>query len=349
MTKPTLLWDKGTAYDLFVSLHILHKPERFGLRLSWAAGIRSRFPANVRKTLEQAQNVVSLPLLWVSSLPAPKDAESAIQALRNTPPRERLTALLQKNKTYQEPLKIFHDIAQREVWQEEDKIAFQEATQDWLYPPKAADIPEILDIWTQPGLFGEQYLTAIETYYKVFFAEEEKRIAPALASTERKAQAQAEELAFPDLIESLSHGVRLDTAREINHWVFVPSYWITPLVVYQQSNEEQALFLFGGRPEEESLIPGDQVPDSMLRALKTLANPTRLKILRYLNQENLAPTELAQRLRLRAPTVTHHLKKLRLAGLVYLTLSEKKKKYYASRTEAVTAAFDALQAFLNND
>jgi len=52
-------------------------------------------------------------------------------------------------------------------------------------------------------------------------------------------------------------------------------------------------------------------------------------------------------LRLRAPTVTHHLQALRLAGLVQLTLGEGKEvKRYAARPEAIAAAFASLKDFL---
>ena len=36
---PRLSFDFGTAYDLFISLQVLHYPEKFGLRASWAAGV----------------------------------------------------------------------------------------------------------------------------------------------------------------------------------------------------------------------------------------------------------------------------------------------------------------------
>ena len=86
----------------------------------------------------------------------------------------------------------------------------------------------------------------------------------------------------------------------------------------------------------------------MLRTIKTLGDPTRLKILRYLAQENITPAELARRLRLRAPTVTHHLNLLRLAGLVYLTLGEKGKRRYEARPDAVDEAFALLRTFLGH-
>ena len=87
----------------------------------------------------------------------------------------------------------------------------------------------------------------------------------------------------------------------------VPKHWVV---------------LFGARPAEVALVPGEVVPDAMLRALKALSDPTRLLILRYLSDQPQTPSQLARRLRLRPPTVIHHLSALRLAGLVYISLDE---------------------------
>jgi len=48
-------------------------------------------------------------------------------------------------------------------------------------------------------------------------------------------------------------------------------------------NEDKTsfIFLFGVRPANMSVIPGELVPDGLLRALKALADPTRLKIISY--------------------------------------------------------------------
>ena len=128
--------------------------------------------------------------------------------------------------------------------------------------------------------------------------------------------------------------------------MFVPSYWISPLVTFDRLSDKQGIFLFGGRPPDVSLVPGEIVPDTMLRALKTLGDPTRLRILGYLSRENIPPAELARRLRMRAPTVTHHLNILRLAGLVYLTLGEKNQRRYAARLEAIDEVYANLKDFL---
>ena len=132
--------------------------------------------------------------------------------------------------------------------------------------------------------------------------------------------------------------------------MLAPSYWGTPYVTFGNLSEERVMWLFGTRPPDVSLVPGQLIPDGLLRKLKALATPTQVRILQYLAQEPLAPDELARRLRLRAPTVTHHLQMLRLTGLVRLTIrmdTGRETKQYAARREAVGAAYSALEDFLN--
>jgi len=86
-------WDLGTAYDLFVSLRALHDPDAFGVRASWAAGVRSRLPADHRQTLDLAIKQISPPLFFVHTLPAPRNAASVIDALKKMPPSRVLETL----------------------------------------------------------------------------------------------------------------------------------------------------------------------------------------------------------------------------------------------------------------
>jgi DNA-binding transcriptional ArsR family regulator len=91
------------------------------------------------------------------------------------------------------------------------------------------------------------------------------------------------------------------------------------------------------------------MPDALNKALKAMADPTRLRILRYLAEEPLTPSELSRRLRLRAPTVVHHLYALRIAGLVHLTLGKGVERRYAIRREGVSGTLAALDEFLGMD
>ena len=48
MSAPHLLWDWGTAYDLFISLAVLHHPADFGVRGAWAADFDARLRDSAR-------------------------------------------------------------------------------------------------------------------------------------------------------------------------------------------------------------------------------------------------------------------------------------------------------------
>ena len=109
------------------------------------------------------------------------------------------------------------------------------------------------------------------------------------------------------------------------------------------------ILMYGARPADDSLVPGEVVPDALLRALKALAEPTRLKIIRYLSEEPLSPAQLSRRLRLRPPTVIHHLEVLRLAGLVRLNLEVPGERNYAARIEGLEDTFANIKEFLQAD
>jgi len=350
---PRLGWDSGTAYDFFVSLEVLHKPDEYGLRASWAAGVRSRLPTEERKLLEDIQSFLWLPFHWVNQLPEPKDATSALWALRQTSPAERMLALTDcyENKDFSA---VYRKVAETRSWDENDV----ETIRGYLNQHKKEKqylarffkgLPKHLDWWTRPEEFGELYLSALQAFYQVFFAEEEKRIAPYLQDALSHAQALAERLDLPDLLVELSQGVHFDEGFDVSDLILIPGFWNTPLVMWSKVTPDTTLLLFGARPEDASLIPGEVIPESMLRSLKALADPTRLQILRYLSEGNLTPAQLSRRLRLRAPTVIHHLNALRLAGLVHLAVDSEGERSYAARLEAISGTFSNMGEFLGSE
>lgn len=353
MAAPRLTWDLGTAYDFFVSLHVLHEPADFGVRGVWAAGMRSRLPAADREFLEAVVGaaVWTPPISWIYELPPPKDAATALRELERVDPVDRLPTLMLPRYGREGADVILLDVMARGEFSDEDVDAlyetFRAAYKDNSLPPKK--VAAMLEWWTKPAEFGEKYLRALTAYYEVFFAEEERRIYPALQDAYREAQLLAQELSVPELLEELSQGVSIERAAQVDELILAPSFWSAPLVFLQTMEDDRMLILFGGRPEDASLIPGEVVPDALLRGLKALSDPTRLKILRYLASESLTPTQLAHRLRLRAPTVVHHLKTLRVAGLVQVKVSEGKERSYGMRQESVAAACAGLRRFLGAD
>lgn len=341
-------WDFGTAYDFFVSLYVLHRPADFGLRPSWAAGVRSRLPAPQRDIIEKAQGFllgVPLPYLYQLHLPE-KNAQAVLDHLAGLPPVEFLQAL------------SFHPDMPAETCQ-----ALLQTAAEGACPPERMELihahytrrgqalrrdalADLCQAWSQPDAFAEACLAALKTYQQVFFAEEEARITPVLQDGLQKARQMADRMKVPELLAELSRGVRFESLPAVPQLVLAPSYWSTPLVIYRKVSSQALVMLFGCRPNDQTLVPGETVPDALVAALRALDDPTRLRILRYLAEEPLTPSALSRRLRLRPPTVVHHLNTLRLAGLVEVTVQAEGERRYALRSGALTGALADLQRFI---
>ncbi len=350
MTTPQLHWDIGTAYDLFVSLEVLHNPDGYGLRGAWAAGVRSRLPTSEREFLQRIIKLCPWPLHWVHALPAPKNATAVLHNLSQVPLKQRILTIANSPYASAEMQTFINQIVSQESWNESDLQQLQTLYQhhgDKKEKKSKKDLTEMLNTWSRPAEFGEGYLAAMKSYYDVFFAEEEIRILPDLETAVAHGQELASSLPVPQLLEELTQGLRFTKLQALTDLVLAPSFWATPLAIFMPLGPGRELFLFGGRPSKASLIPGELVPDALFQALKALADPTRLRIMRYLSAEPLTPAELSRRLRLRAPTVIHHLHALRLARLVHLTLGHEGRRYEARR-EAVTTAFHLLDSYLDS-
>jgi len=348
--QPKVSWDNGTAYDFFISLEVILNPEHYGLRASWAAGVRSRLLPEERKFLDELHNNLPLPLHWVHSLPNPKDAETALWALRRIPVAERSLALFNECEACGNTAGIIKKIVEQRSWDEADLESIRSCYAEHEKKTKSAkELAGFLNWMARPDEYGEIYLSLMQTYYQAFFAEEEKRIAPILRHGLAEAQDLSTQRSLHDLLVELTQGVRFDVPFDVPEIVLVPGYWNTPYVIFPKISPDQMLMVFGVRPANLSLVPGEQVPDALLLALKAIADPTRLKILRYLSKESLTPAQIARRLRLRAPTVTHHLTALRLAGLVYLSLDVGEEKHYTARMEAIHSTFSNLLNFLTKN
>ncbi|MFN2303939.1 MAG: ArsR/SmtB family transcription factor [Anaerolineales bacterium] len=349
MTKQqNLIWDSGSAYDLFVSLWIIHRPDEFGLRPSWAAGVRSRLSIPFRDVLEHSQKFLYVPLPWIYSLPKPKNAMSALNALEALRPEDRLSALtfgtqVDEGTTAYHKLLLSLDGKQRLSANIEAQLI--EHYRSSNTPPKTF-ARAIFDAWSNREAFGNAFLKALNAYVLNFFQEEENRIIPAQVRALENAQALAKEQDLLALLEDLSAGVRMDWIAHRSKIILAPSFWGAPFVFFDILEENAGILLFGARPQGTTLVPGELIPENLLNALKALANPTRLRILHYMQEGPCTPSELAKILRLRPPTVIHHLHILRLAGLVRVTVSPQSERRYALRSEGINASIQHLQDFL---
>lgn len=342
----TLTWDCGTAYDFFISLFVLHYADEFGLRPAWTAGVRQRLSAGNREFLLHLLSFAGVPLDWALGLPPPKDTATALQAVAALPPAERLPALTLPSDLAEEVRHTLEAIARRGSWKEAEFEFLRLQYRRRGLAPSPAALTYLVRFWAEAEKSGETLLAALQEYDQVFFAEEERRLAPALEAGLARGRDLAARLSLEALVEQLSRGIHLADLETIEALVLAPSYWASPRIFLSRPGPGKLLLVYGARPEFESVAPGAEAADPLVLALKALADPTRLRILRHLAAGPLPPGELARRLRLRPPTVVHHLRLLRLAGLVHVIINERDEKRYATRQESLKGIYSALEDFL---
>jgi DNA-binding transcriptional ArsR family regulator len=347
--SPKISWDHGTAYDFFASLYVIHLPADFGLRPSWAAGIRSRLSSESRDVFSVTSIHLNIPALWLYGLPQPKPARSVLDALEAMRPEEILPTLASEPGS-QEPCELLvRKVRDQGRWDEADVEAYRSCMAP-MYKKTPAGEPKTigrwLDCWAKPDRFGESFRRGLREYYEVFYREEERRILPDLERSLARAQELAGRVSPAELFEKLSRGIRVESHLQQRELVLVPCWWCSPRILYMNLEPGRQVVLFGARPAEASLVPGDSVPGELLLALEALSDPTRLTILQALAEAPLTQADIARRLRLRPPTISHHLKSLRIAGLIAYIGEGSGETRYGVRLAQVDETCSQLKGFL---
>lgn len=344
-----LNWEMGTGYDLFICLRALHNPDRFGLRPSWAAGVRSRLSLEQRKVLEDSDGILRGSIRFVFGLPNPKGAAEVVQGLEALPVDKRLEALSFDANGPEEYRQLLLSTTSGRKWSAAEKeiIRLNSRYRDQELLPAYAD--HLFDAWANREQFGEVYLAALKSFVDGFFAEEENRILPVLKRGLSHAQMRAGSLPLPAMLEELSSGVRYGDLSKISRLFLAPSFWGAPILFVEELGPGSVLMLFGYRPENMALIPGEVIPDALIHGLKALADPTRLRILRNLAQSPATAAQISQVLRLRLPTVTHHLSELRMAGLVQVIVNPEGERHYATRYEGLSTVKELMRQFIQGE
>ena len=340
----TINWKTGTGFDLLVSLAVLHQPATFGLRPSWAAGVRQRMYPPHQALLEKIQSFTQFPLGWLANFKGSPDAEDILQAISDIPAIDRLQFLTLNHQIDSAVKDCLMQISIRGNWKKSDLALLQDQYKVRDIPLHSDTLIELVQIWADPVLTGQNYLEALQDYHQVFFAEEESRIRSCQDKAVESGKDLASKMGIESLIENLSRGIRFDPIDRFKMITLIPSFWSTPFIFFDNS-EDEMIILYGSRAENESIVPGANPPTKLVSTLKALADPTRLRIMHMLAESPRNSSEIARELRLRLPTVVHHLSVLRLVGLVQITVGQNEKQY-TTRQETLDGFQRSLEGFI---
>lgn len=358
-----LQWDWGTAYELLLSLDTILRPKAHGLPAPWAAGVRKRLSPQSQADLKVLFGPLMgisayMPLHLVLEMSQPKDVQRFLEYVEAIPDdqfsRRVHSPLVGEEKIAKIISKALagERVTAGEVEEYRKAIGHSRI----LPPPSVGEVHRLFAEMAEPAATKQRWLSVVREYQAVFFAEEEARLTHVLKRMLEDAQVLSRSTSVPDLIERLSNGFTISRDSNLQRLVLVPSVWCHPFVVSSAIAESEILLLWGAHPPGYRLAPGESVPDEVMLVLRALGDPTRLRLLRLLASEPRTPQALAHELKLSLPTVSHHMRELRLAGLVRLeaNLGEKERdrsrdNKYTVRWQSAERAFGELGRFVKVD
>jgi DNA-binding transcriptional ArsR family regulator len=349
-----LEWDWGTAYELLFSFHTIMRPKEHGIPAPWSAGVRKRLSQQSQADLKlffsfPFSYFTRTPMHLVYSMDQPKNVDRFIELLESIPDQqfsERIhlplvdDAGLARITNKAVAGKRLTDVDVEEYRRIISKSGNRSA-------PTVADVRRLLTDMGDPVGLKQRYISLLREYQTVYFAEEEKRVGPALKKMLTDAQALAKTTTVPDMIERISNGLTLSQDIDLKKLILVPSIWSHPFVVRFDPADRELFLAWGARPTGYRLVPGESVPDDALLVLRALGDPTRLRLLRLLAVEPRSPQSLAIELKLSLPTVSHHIRELRISGLIRIEMAGKgRESKYTVRWPSAKRAFQQLEEFV---
>lgn len=182
----------------------------------------------------------------------------------------------------------------------------------------------------------------IDGFHEETFLAEETRICGVLDLDAEQKRAMAGTVTPERLVELATNGVTFTPQPNLNKVLLIPSVIIRPWVVISDFGSSRA-FCYPVADEYLAADP-DAPPTWLLQLLKALADERRLRMLKLLADSDASLTGLAEALGITKSTAHHHLRILRAAGLIRVTLG--RERPHSLRIDSLPEASRMLAAYL---
>ena len=336
--QPQIVFDTRPAYDFLVSLMVDFMPEVLPEDVAWfdasRASLSDGLKRDLRRTFGHEEERIATGTALVPLVVADDRVRTAadVVALAGRTTVPLLIALTCEMEHMPAAAALVERALTGDDGARTDLVAlFPEATR-----------PGLERLLGDPD--GE--LRALRRVLRAWLERFEAVEARVSKMAERDAAARRTELAgmnVSEAVERVTGGVRFTADPALRQVILAPAYFDRP---YN--------FLFGAQdwrmfayPIDDASLDGDPdaVPSATVRLFKALGDDSRLRILRLLAAGDLYLTEIADRMGLSKPTVSHHMIALRAAGLVTVT-DTGGLTYYTLRRERLADATPDLQRLI---
>lgn len=336
----------SACYEFLVSLRVLYNPRIYEATRAWAVATRAVLPPNVyeRGRFFFQGQITGLgygAMRLIPTLDRDATPEDLIAAVRAADPISLALYMLDTGETSAETLERFARYLQQEGDAEEIEQILHRFPSQWARRCRR--------VLSDPARVQVDLAELLEEYMARTFADNVPQVSGAVTRAVTAAEELLSLLQTVEAIERLTGGYTLARDLDLRRITLVPSAFIYPFVASRVDERTgEALIIYGVRTDV--FLKYDPVPldPNLVRTLKALADPGRLRVLRLISRHPMYGPELVAALGLSQPTVHHHLAQLRAAGLIRQERTKGGMRY-TLREESATATVAALQRLLTAD
>jgi DNA-binding transcriptional ArsR family regulator len=331
-----------------LSLHVLVEPKHHALQHGWVRAMR-KLPAGLRREIADLSFLYrwTLPNVVLPSATTPyEEFDAELARLRGLRPGTAALELLR-------PIYDHGGVARRRILADPDvrAAALKQAGTLGRGPQRAARL-----LFEDPPALVERFARLLEDYSTVAFAAEWARLEPKLAESVAAAGRQIAGEGLYSFLLGLAPQLRVDPAGgtfglDVPHdhrvpladgqpLLLVPSFFVWPHVRVNCDPPWPLALVYRAPHLTEGLRGG--TPPELVRGLRALGDPTRLRMLQQIARRPRSTQELARLVGLSEAGTSKQLRALAAAGI----LETRREGYYVVYSlvcEAVDGLADDLR------
>ncbi|CAM2845821.1 winged helix-turn-helix domain-containing protein [Paenibacillus sediminis] len=217
----------------------------------------------------------------------------------------------------------------------------------WLEGLSAGEIYEMLSQYVNrfPDNVDEyrkriHYL--LSEWNKQYFQKWDRNMIDRLKQHAVQKQQEMNESPLMNFVDETTNGFHFVPIEGLERLIFIPQYHFQPAnIIYHFG--KVTICNYSSRIHEVN----DDIPVMMHKAIRSLGEKSRLRILQYLYQEPKSFTEIVKHVGISKGIVHDHLFNLRTAGLIYAYIEGENVIGYSLRTQGIEQMYEQLLLYVN--
>lgn len=218
----------------------------------------------------------------------------------------------------------------------------------WLQEMDADELYELLApykifIPDDPAGLLETFLALFSAWNEQYFAFSGPEVlVPLLQEADRRKKEQ-QTLEQEEFVDMVTNGLAFSPVNGVTRLLLIPQYHFQPFNIIYSYNH----LLVCSYSARIDLDQGDFMSVYDYRIVRSMAEKSRLKILKYLNGGPRSFIEIVRHLKLSKGITHDHISKLRAAGLVYAHFENENLTVYSLRLKGLAQMQEKVMAYIS--